>query len=77
MHSHLVYRYLCSSCNATYYGKTSWHFFTRAVEHIGISNLTGKHVKNVKESAVSDPITMWLCKWFWPLWYFSLWHQLF
>ena len=20
--SHLVYRYLCSSCNATYYGKT-------------------------------------------------------
>ena len=30
------------------------HFLTRAAEHLGISNLTGKHVKNVKESAISD-----------------------
>ena len=52
--SHLVYRYSCSSCNATYYGKTYRHFFTRAAEHMSISNLTGKRVKNVKESAVSD-----------------------
>ena len=52
--SHLVYRYSCSSCNATYYGKTYRHFFARAAEHMGISNLTGKRVKNVKESAVSD-----------------------
>ena len=52
--SDLVYRYSCSSCNATYYGKTYRHFFTRAAEHMGISNLTGKRVKNVKESAVSD-----------------------
>ena len=37
--SDLVYRYLCSSCNATYYGKTYRHFFTRTAEHIGISNL--------------------------------------
>ena len=34
-----VYRYLCSSCNATYYGKTYRHFFTRAAKHMGISNL--------------------------------------
>ena len=46
--SHLVYRYSCSSCNATYYGKTYRHFFTRAAEHMGISNLTSKRVKNVK-----------------------------
>ena len=61
IHSHLVYRYLRSSCNATYYGKTSWHFFTRTAEHIGISNLTGKHVKNVKESAASDHLLQCDC----------------
>ena len=52
--SDLVYRYWCSSCNATYHSKTYRHFFTRAAEHMGISNLTGKRVKNVKESAVSE-----------------------
>ena len=59
--SHLVYRYLCSSCNATYYGKTYRHFFTRAAEHMGISNLTGKRAKNVKESAVSDHLLQCHC----------------
>ena len=59
--SHLVYRYSCSSCNATYYGKTYRHFFTRAVEHMGISNLTSKRVKNVKESAVSDHLLQCSC----------------
>ena len=52
--SDLVYRYTCSNCNVTYYGKTYQHFFTRAAEHMGISNLTEKRVKNVKQSAVSD-----------------------
>ena len=28
--------------------------FTRAAEHIGISNLTEKRVRNMKESAVSN-----------------------
>ena len=46
---HLVYRYSCSNCNATYYSKTQRHFFKRAAEHKGISNLTSKRVKNVKE----------------------------
>ena len=57
--SDLVYCYSCSSCNATYYGKTFLDFFTRAAEHVGISNLTGKHVKNVKESAVSEHLVKW------------------
>ena len=52
--SDLVYRYTCSNCNVTYYGKTYRHFFTRAAEHMGISNLTEKRFKNVKQSAVSD-----------------------
>ena len=59
--SHLVYRYSCSSCNATYYGKTYRHFFTRAAEHVGISNLTGKRVKNVKDSAVFDHLLQYNC----------------
>ena len=59
--SHLVYRYSCSNCNATCYGKTYRHFFTRAAEHMGISNLTSKRVKNVKESAVSDHLLQCNC----------------
>ena len=61
IHSHLVYRYLCRSYNAAYYGKTYRRFFTRAAKHIGISNLTSKRVKYVKESAVSDYILQ--CNW--------------
>ena len=45
---------MCCNCKVTYYGKTYRHFFNRAVEHMGISNLTGKHQKSVKQSAVSD-----------------------
>ena len=29
-------------------------FFTRAAEHMGMSNLTGKRLKSVKQSAVAD-----------------------
>ena len=61
--SDLVYRYSCISCNATYYGKTYRHIFTRAAEHMGISNLTGKRVKNVKELApiVLDSLLRKVC----------------
>ena len=46
--SDIVYRYTCSNCKVTYYGKTYHHLFTRAAEHMGISNLTGKRLKCVK-----------------------------
>ena len=52
--SDVVHRYMCSNCKVTYYGKIYHHFFTRAAEHVGISNLTGKRLKCVKQSAVSD-----------------------
>ena len=52
--SDIVYRYMCSNCKVTYYGKTYRHFFTRAAEYMGIPNLTGKRLKCVKQSAVSD-----------------------
>ena len=57
--SFLVYRYVCSNCNVTYCGKTYHHFFNRAAQHIGVSNLTGKRLKNIKDSAVSDHL--WQC----------------
>ena len=52
--SDIVYRYPCSNCKVTYYGKIHCHFFTRAAEHMGISNLTGKRLQSVKQLAVSD-----------------------
>ena len=38
--SDIGYRYTCSNCKVTYYGKTYRYFFTIAAEHMGISNLT-------------------------------------
>ena len=52
--SDIVYRYMYSNCKVTYYDKTYRHFFTRAAEHMAFSNLIGKRLKWVKESAVSD-----------------------
>ena len=51
--SGIIYRYTCSNCTVTYYRKTFRHFYTRAAEHIGISNFTGKRLKNVMQSAIS------------------------
>ena len=47
--SGIIYRYTCSNCKVTYYGKTFPHFYTRAAEHMGISNLTGKRLKTVMQ----------------------------
>ena len=52
----LVYKFSCSSCNATYYGKTQRHLNIRASEHLGLTPLTGKRVKNPKEPAIIDDI---------------------
>ena len=43
-----------SNCKVTFYVKTYRHFFTRAAEQMGISDLTGKRLKCVKQSAQSD-----------------------
>ena len=53
-----VYRYTCSNCNVTYYGKTYHHFFTRAAEYMGGSNRTGK---NIKDLVVSDHLLQCNC----------------
>ena len=44
--SHLLYRYTCSGCNATYIGKTRRHYLVRVFEHLGISLRTHKKFTN-------------------------------
>ena len=45
-------------CNTTYYGESERHFFVRASEHLGMTPLTGKRVKNPKMSAIFDHILL-------------------
>ena len=54
--SGIVYSFKCDSYNAIYYSKTKRHFHVRAAEHMGISQLTNKRLKNVKQSAISDQV---------------------
>ena len=42
LHSHPIYKFLCSCCNTTYYGETKRHLLVRASEHLGITPLTQK-----------------------------------
>ena len=56
--SRLVYKFTCSCCNATYYGESERHFFVRAFEHLGMTPLTGKRVRNPKKSAIIDHILL-------------------
>ena len=46
--------YMCGNYKVTYYEKTFLHCNTRATEHMEIFNFTGKPLKNVKQSAISD-----------------------
>ena len=61
IHYEIVYRYASSNSNMTYYGKTYRHFCTRAEEHVVISNITGKHLKSVKQLAVSNHLLEYNC----------------
>jgi len=54
LRSHLIYKFLCSNCNITYYGQTERHLNVRSGEHLSLSALTGKRVNNDKKSAVKD-----------------------
>ena len=55
---HLVYKFSCSSCNASYYGKTERHLNIRSGEHIGLSPLTGNRVACKPSSAISDHLLL-------------------
>ena len=55
---HLVYKFTCSCCNATYYGESERHFFVITSEHLGMTPLTRKRVRNPKKSALFDHILL-------------------
>ena len=54
--SSVVYKFKCSSCQATYYGKTSCHFIVRCREHLGI-NKKGISIKGASLS-IRDHLTV-------------------
>ena len=54
MPSFLCYKYQCSSCNVTYYGKAKRHFKVCLSEHMGVFACTGKNIKPTKNTAVRD-----------------------
>ena len=54
LRSDIVYKFKCGGCNATYYGKTQYHFKTRIREHLGVSAFTGKKVKEDNDSAIKE-----------------------
>ena len=51
---HLVHKFLCRSCNTTYYGQTQRHTFVRACEHLAITLFTGKPVKTLQKTSIFD-----------------------
>ena len=52
--SGVVYKYTCGSCKSSYYGERDRHLKVRCGEHIGMSPLTSKKIKPLKESAIRD-----------------------
>ena len=54
--SGVVYKFTCSSCNATYTGKSLRHLKVRVSEQLSVSNLTGKRVVSHQKSAIYDCI---------------------
>ena len=43
---------MCSCYNATYHGELEKLFFVRTSEHLGMTPLTGKRVKNPKKTVI-------------------------
>ena len=54
LRSHVIYKFQCSNCNISYYGKTERPLKVRAGEHISPSPLSGKRAINNKKSSVKD-----------------------
>ena len=54
LRSHIVYKFLCSNGNVTYYGETERDLNVRSGQHLSLSALAAKRVNNNKKSAVKD-----------------------
>ena len=55
---HLVYKFTCSCCNATYCGESEKHLFVRASEQLCMVPLTAKRVNNSQKSDIFDHILL-------------------
>ena len=53
--SNIIYKYLCSGCSATYYGKTSRNLNICCYEHLG-TNKSGSKRSTPSSSSVGDHI---------------------
>ena len=51
--SNVIYKFTCSSCKATYYGKTNRNLLTRYREHLGI-NKYGQNIQSESSSSIKD-----------------------
>ena len=51
----VIYKYTCSSCNATYYGKTTRNLKVRCLEDLGI-NRRGHKTNSSCQSSIADSI---------------------
>ena len=54
--SNVIYKYTCSSCNASYYGKTSRNLKIRCLERLGISK-SGRRMSSPSNSSIYDHIS--------------------
>ena len=54
--SNVIYKYSCSGCNATYYGKTSRNLTIRCYEHLGLTKSGGNRA-SPSSSSIWDHIT--------------------
>ena len=61
LYSGIAYGFKCNSCNAFYYGKRKHDLYVITAERIGISHLTNKRLKNVKQLGISDSLLICDC----------------
>ena len=54
LQSSVVYKYVCSCCNASYIGKSKRQFQVRAFEHLGRSIRTNRVLEKPAFSAIRD-----------------------
>ena len=54
LQSSVVYKYICSCCNASYIGKSKRQFQVRAFEHLGRSIRTNRPLNKLAFSAIRD-----------------------
>ena len=60
---HLAYKFFCSNCTITYYGKTERHLDVRSREHLSVFALTGACENSNKKNRQSKGTAYFLITW--------------